>query len=512
MNPMSTPSSSRPGFHFTPAKNWMNDPNGLVFLEGEYHLFYQHNAFADTPGSIGWGHAISRDLIHWEHLPVAIPFTDAGEESIMAFSGCAVVDHHNSSGFGLNGKPLLVLIFTGHIDAKQIQDQRLAFSNDRGRTWTIFEGNPVLDIGQNDFRDPKVFWHEASRRWVMLLALANDCKLQFYGSSNLRDWTHLSDWGPFSSHEWNWEVPELFELPVLDSNRADSNRADSNRADSNGDGSSDLIGETRWVLKVDVGTGGPFGGSAGMYFLGQFDGERFIADDPNLSLSTPANWLDFGKDFYAPITFANLPDDRLIWLGWMNNWQYAAQTPTSPWRGAMSIPRTIGLKRFSSGLELVQQPVRELEKLRGKHHRFTDLQLEAGSKILEIRGERLEIIAEFKLETASEFGLKVRVGPNNESIVGYNSSSQELFVDRRKSGQIDFSEHFTGRHSGPLPPEDGLLHLHIFVDSCSLEVFGNQGRTVITDLIFPESNATGLELFVTDGGVQLFSLNVWELA
>jgi fructan beta-fructosidase len=476
------PDVHRPLFHFTPSQNWMNDPNGLVFLEGEYHLFYQHNAFADVPGSIGWGHAISRDLIHWEHLPIAIPFADG----VMAFSGCAVVDHHNSSGLGMNGQAPLVLIFTGHIDAKQIQDQRLSFSNDRGRTWTIYESNPVLDIGEKNFRDPKVFWHEASSRWVMLVVLANDCKLQFYGSSNLKDWTHLSDWGPFSSHEWNWEVPELFELAIDDSS------------------------ETRWVLKVDVGAGGLFGGSAGMYFLGQFDGERFIADDANLSLETSANWLDFGKDFYAAITFANLPDDRCLWLGWMNNWQYAAQTPTSPWRGAMSIPRSLRLKRFSSGLQLIQKPIRELEKLRGKHHRFTDLQLEAGSRKLEIRGEHLEVIAEFKLETASEFGLKVRVGPN-KTIVGYNPSSQELFVDRRKSGQVDFSEHFSGRHSGPLPLENDLLRLHIFVDSCSLEVFGNHGRTVITDLIFPESGATGLELFASDGNVQLISLDIWEL-
>jgi fructan beta-fructosidase len=461
----------------------MNDPNGLVFLEGEYHLFFQHNAFADTPGSIGWGHAISRDLIHWEHLAVAIPFADG----VMAFSGSAVVDHHNSGGFGMGSRAPLVLIFTGHLDAKQIQDQRLAFSNDLGRTWTIFEGNPVLDIGQKDFRDPKVFWHEASSRWIMLLALANDCKLQFYGSSNLKDWTHLSDWGPFSSHEWNWEVPELFELAIDDSS------------------------ETRWVLKVDVGTGGPFGGSAGMYFLGQFDGEKFIADDPNLNLETPAKWLDRGKDFYAAITFANLPDDRLIWLGWMNNWQYAVQTPTGPWRGAMSIPRTLRLKRFSSGLELIQQPVPELDALRGKHHQLTNLQLEAGSTTFEVRGERLEIIAEFKLETANEFGLKVRVGPNNETLVGYNTSSRELFVDRRKSGQVDFNEHFSGKHSASLTLEDDVLHLHIFIDSCSLEVFGNHGRTVITDLIFPEPNANGLELFTNGGNVQLISLDIWEL-
>ena len=221
--------------------------------------------------------------------------------------------------------------------------------------------------------------------------------------------------------------------------------------------------------------------------------------------------MDFGKDFYAAITFANLPDDRLIWLGWMNNWQYAAQTPTSPWRGAMSIPRNVSLKRFSSGLELIQQPVRELERLRGKHHRFSNLQLEAGLQSLEVHGERLEILAEFRLETANEFGLKIRVGANCETLVGYNTSSRELFVDRRKSGQVDFNEHFTGKHSGPLPLEDGPLRLHIFIDSCSLEVFGNDGRTVITDLIFPEPGADGFELFVRDGSVQLVSLDVWEL-
>ena len=461
----------------------MNDPNGLIFFEGEYHVFYQHNAFANTPGSIGWGHAVSRDLLRWEHLPVAIPFADG----VMAFSGSAVVDWHNTSGFGINGQPPLVLIFTGHIEARALQDQRLAYSNDRGRTWTVFEGNPVLDIGAKDFRDPKVFWHAPSHRWVMVVMLANDCKARFYGSSDLKDWTHLSDFGPFSSHEWNWEVPELFGLPVAGSS------------------------ETRWVLKVDVGQGGLHGGSAGMYFVGQFDGERFIPDDPNLGLKTPARWLDHGKDFYAAITFANPPDDRLIWLGWMNNWQYAAQTPTSPWRGAMSIPRTLALRKFSSGIQIVQQPLRELEALRGDHHRVSDRQLEAGSSKLELRGERLEIIAEFQLETASEFGLKVRVGPNCETLVGYNASSQELFVDRRQSGQVNFSEHFSGRHSGPLPLENNLIRLHIFVDSCSLEVFGNHGRTVITDLIFPDAGADELEVFAVGGAVRLRSLDVWVL-
>jgi fructan beta-fructosidase len=484
---MTTPTAARPIFHFTPPQNWMNDPNGLIFFEGEYHLFYQHNAFADTPGSIGWGHAISRDLVEWEHLPVAIPFADG----VMAFSGSAVVDWTNSSGFGVDGKPALVLIFTGHLNAEQIQDQRLAFSTDRGRTWTVYEGNPVLDIGQKDFRDPKVFWHAPTNRWVMLLALANDCKLQFYGSSDLKSWTHLSDWGAFASHEWNWEVPELFELTVEGSSPSDS-------------------AESRWVLKVDVGRGGPFGGSAGQYFLGRFDGTRFVHDDANLNLESPANWVDFGKDFYAPITLANAPEGETLWIGWMNNWQYAAQTPTSPWRGAMTIPRTLALNNFSGRIGLVQRPARELEALRKIHHRFENLALESEFRRLEVRGEHLEIVAEFEVGTASEFGLRVRVGPDERTILGYDASNQELFVDRRESGQTGFSEHFPGRHAGPLPLEGDTVRLHVFLDSCSVEVFGD-GRTVISDLIFPASGSDGLEVFATGGRVTLRSLEVWEL-
>lgn len=474
--------SSRPAFHFTPARHWMNDPNGMVYFEGEYHLFFQHNPFGDTPGNISWGHAVSTDLLHWQELPVAIPFRDG----IMAFSGCALVDWHDSSGLGTDGQPPLVIVFTGHHDGKSLEDQRIAHSHDRGRTWSLYAGNPVLEIGEKDFRDPKVFWHAPGQRWIMLVVLANVYRVQFYGSSDLKDWTHLSDFGPAGSVGGVWEVPELFELPVDD----DPTR-------------------TRWVLKVDVGAGGPFGGSAGQYFIGQFDGERFVPDEPEAE----PRWLDFGKDFYAAVSWSDLPlgDDRRIWLAWMCNWQYAHLTPTNPWRGTMTIPRSVALRHIAGELRLVQQPVRELEQARGEAYSLSDVWVEATARPLPVRGESLEIIAEFEPETATDFGLRLRVGENTETLVGYDVLAQRLYVDRRRSGATDFSQHFPGRHEGLMPSASGCVSIRVFVDACSVEVFGNDGQTVMSDLIFPRPQDDGLEVYAIGGRVRLVSLEVWPM-
>jgi fructan beta-fructosidase len=479
------PDLYRPAYHFTPARHWMNDPNGPVYFEGEYHLFYQHNPSANDWGNMSWGHAVSRDLLHWEHLPVAIPF----DGQIMAFSGGAVVDWQNSSGFGIDNQPPLVLIFTGHhaqqYEGQWLEDQRLAFSRDRGRTWTIFDGNPVLDLQIGDFRDPKVFWHAPTGRWIMLVVLAAQYKVRIYASSNLKTWTHQSDFGPMGSIGGVWEMPELFELPVQDT------------------------GEMRWVLKVDVGDGGPHGGSAGRYFIGQFDGKRFTPD----RLETHPNWLDYGKDFYAALSWSDVPasDGRRLWIAWMSNWQYAKDIPTFPWRNAMTIPRQLSLKRVAGSVQLVQQPIRELEYLRLERYDLTNTELNEGRIALPVRGASLEIIAEFQPGTATEFGLRLRVGPNAHTTVGYDAQSQELFVDRRTSGDVGFSDRFPGRHGGPLVLEDGRLRLHVFVDQSSVEVFGDDGRTVITDLIFPAPEDDGLELYALNGGVRLVWLNIWKL-
>ncbi len=452
---------NRPKFHFTAQKNWMNDPNGLVYLDGQYHLFYQHNPLGDTPGNIGWGHAVSPDLLHWTEQPMAIAFANG----IMAFSGSVVVDKQNSSGFGINA---LIALFTAHHTTKALQAQHLAFSTDQGQTWRSYDGNPVLDIGQADFRDPKVFWHEPTQGWVMLVVLPDQHKIQFYGSSNLKNWEFLSDFGPAGATGGIWEVPDIFMLQ--------------------------LEQQQHWVLKVDIGTGALHGGSGGQYFVGQFDGIRFTAD----SLKT--KWLDYGKDFYAALSFANL-SGRHVWLAWMNNWQYAAQTPTSPWRGAMSIPRELSLRRTTDGVCLIQQPIPELQSLRGQHFSAQNFQVGSQSKALPIGGQHLEILLELTLQTAQEFGFRF-----GETTIGYDTQTQEVFIKRPQPNMVGFP----GRHAVVVPLEPDGLCLHIFIDTYSVEVFVQNGLFVLTDQIFPKS--VGLEFYAVAGAVQVKTLTVWELA
>jgi fructan beta-fructosidase len=482
----------RPQFHFTPVKNWMNDPNGLVFFDGEYHLFYQYNPFGIRWGHMSWGHAVSPDLVRWEHLPVAIPEKDG----VMIFSGSVVVDWKNSSGFGRNGAPPLVAVYTGHRERERIQTQDVAFSNDRGRTWAHYEKNPVLDRGLPDFRDPKVFWHEAGPYWVMVLALPADRKVSFYSSRDLKQWNHLSDFGPAGAVESIWEVPDLFQLPVEGE-----------------------PGQAKWVLTVSIGADSRGSGSACQYFVGHFDGKRFVAENDGPASfgrrETTTRWVDYGRDFYAAISFSDIPpeDGRRIWLGWLNNWQYGQDLPTDPWRGAQSIPRELKLKRLNGRLHLVQQPVAELAKLRGEHLRLSETIVE-GTFPLEKRGmsgKGLEIQAVFEPGTASEFGLKVRVGKGEETLVGYDTKRGMVFVDRTRSGRSDFHPKFADRHSGPLAAQPGRIRLHIFVDRSSVEAFAGEGETVLTDLIFPSSASQGLELFASGGSAKLVRLDVWKL-
>ncbi len=474
----------RPQFHFTPEINWTNDPNGLVYFDGEYHLFYQHNPHGNEWGHMSWGHAVSPDLVHWEHLPMA--FQD--EYGLMAFSGSAVVDAANTSGFGRGDLPPLVAIYTGHGHGRQTQD--LAYSNDRGRTWTKFAGNPVLDIGQQDFRDPKVFWHEPTGRWVMIVSLATQKKVQLYGSSDLKAWTLLSEFGPAGVEKKpNWECPDLFELPIENE-----------------------PGQTRWVLEADMGSGAIAGGSGGEYFTGDFDGTRFVAD------ALDSQWVDYGRDFYAPVSWSDIPaeDGRRIWLGWMNNWQ-TSLNPTYPWRGAMSIPRELTLRRIDGVLRLCQRPVRELAALRGAAESVTNVTLDDIAKSLKTRGQQLAFLITFEPGTATAFGLRVLQGGAQQTEIGYDVQSGSLYIDRTQSGDVSFHPAFAGRYAGPLAPDaDGHVRLHVLVDACSVEVFGGYGETVITSLVFPDSGADGIELFATSGTCRVvkgtvFALNsVWH--
>ena len=477
----------RPQFHFTPAKNWMNDPNGPVYYKGEYHLFYQYNPFGSDWGHMSWGHAVSRDLVHWQHLPVAL----AEENGIMMFSGSTVVDWHNSSGLCSSlGKDssCLVVIYTGYTGT--LQTQNLAYSNDNGRTWTQYSGNPVIDLHLQDFRDPKVFWHEASHKWVMVTALSPQHKVRFFASTDLKHWTALSDFGAAGATGGVWECPDLFQLPVEGE-----------------------PGQARWVLSVNLNPGSIAGGSGAQYFIGQFDGSTFTAENPKEQVL----WADYGKDFYASTSFSDIriSDGRRIWVGWLANWAYAAKVPTYPWRGVQSIPRELKLKRFANGIRLIQQPVVELCTLRQQHTSLQGQNVTAANRLLKskgVGGETLEILAEIDPGSAAEVGLRVRKGFDEETIIGVDTKQSKLFVDRTRSGDVGFDEKFPGRHAGPIRLADGKsVKLHIFVDRSSVEVFGNDGETVISDGIFPARTSEGMELYSQGGQARIVKLDVWNL-
>jgi fructan beta-fructosidase len=474
----------RPQYHFTPPAHWMNDPNGLVHLDGEFHLFYQHNPADTVWGPMHWGHAVSPDLVNWQSLPIALYPDNLGN----IFSGSAVVDPNNTAGFGAGA---MVAIFTHESDG--VQRQSLAYSTDKGRTWTKYTGNPVLNTPNNlkNFRDPKVFRFNASGadgHWVMLVAAGN--VILFYTSTDLKAWTPSGGFGlGYGSTSGVWETPDLFLLPV--------------------EGSPD----SRWVLTVGVGDGAPAGGTGVQYFIGDFDGKVFKSQNPKETVL----WADNGADFYAAQAWNNVPGQRQIWLGWMNNWSYAQKIPTSTWRGAFTLPRELGLAPTPAGLRLVQNPINELQRLRGQHWTWPDETITpaASNMLKDISGETLEITATFQLSTtgaADRFGIRVRVGDGERTTIGYATKAGTLFVDRTQSGQTAFSPGFSGIHTAEMPPSDGTIRLHIFVDRASVEVFGTDGLAVITDQIFPSSKSLGLELFADGGPVRLKSLEVYKLA
>lgn len=465
----------RPHYHFTPQQNFMNDPNGLVFYDGEYHLFYQHNPFGDVWGHISWGHAVSHDRVHWGHLHVAL----YEEDGIMIFSGSAVVDWQNTSGLGVNGEPPLIAVYTGHTSKEQTQN--LAYSHDRGRTWTKYTGNPIIAIGAQEFRDPKVFWYEPTQKWIMVTVLADQFKVRFDDSPDLKNWTYLSDFGPAGAVDGVWECPDLFPLPIEDQPE-----------------------QRKWVLKVDA-----LKGTGAQYFIGDFNGKCFTSDAADDQILR----VDYGNDFYAAQSWSDMPDRRLIWVGWINNWEYANAIPTSPWRGLFSIPRELHLRGYSEGLRLIQEPIKELTELRQPLYHANDTDIAAiNSQLTELKiGIAGEIQVEFALGTAREFGIKVCIGDADETVIGYDAQMQEIFLDRLSSGDSAFSEKFAGVHRGHLAPQQGKISMHIFIDSCSVEVFANDGRAVISDLIFPNTQNADMEFYARDGDVHLNKVDVWKL-
>ncbi len=474
----------RLAYHFSPEKNWMNDPNGLVYYQGEYHLFYQYNPEGVAHANMSWGHAVSKDLVYWEELPLAIG-TGPGDEQI--FSGSAVVDINNTSGL-CEGSDCLVAIYTAHTDS--LQTQHIAVSNDKGRTWTKYENNPVLDLHMKDFRDPKVFWYEKEKKWVMVVALPQQKMVSFYSSTNLTNWKKLSDFGPQGDASGIWECPDLFELPV-----------------ENG-------GVNKWALLVSYN---PETGSDMQYFIGNFDGKKFTNDNSDDLILK----VDDGEDFYAAVTWNNSPDDRILGIGWLSNWKYAKQTPVTAWRGAQSVVRQFTLKEFPEGIRLVQNPVQELEKLRTAHQHFDNLTIseKSNAEELTISGTTLEIIAEFEYQADSitglsdvvEFGVMVFKGQDQETIIGYDVASQSLVVDRTNSGDTAFNASFPVKEATLMPTDDYTVKMHIYVDQSSVEVFGNDGYKAMSFRIFPDPLKDQVELYVNGGAVAVRSLDIWKL-
>lgn len=445
----------RPQFHFTPKTGWMNDPNGLVYYEGEYHLFYQHYPDSTVWGPMHWGHAVSEDLFHWEHLPIALYPDSLG----YIFSGSAVVDWKNTSGLGSAEQPPLVAIYTYHnmqgerAGKIDYQTQGIAYSLDKGRTWTKYDHNPVLaNPGIRDFRDPKVAWNEVSNQWVMTLAVKDH--IEFYASPDLKKWSKLSEFGKsIGAHGGVWECPDLF--PLID------------EADN-----------TQWVLLVSINPGGPQGGSATQYFVGDFDGKNFTPQD------TLIRWIDYGADNYAGVTWSDIPatDGRRLFIGWMSNWQYANVVPTKAWRSATTLPREVVLNQKDQIFELKFKPVAEIKSIVQTPKFFTgDASLESPLSLIE-----------FNVDAGSQnFTLTLSNDKAEKVII---SATDGLFsVDRTASGITNFSDVFPAVNKMSVRDVQ-IRNIKVYLDLASIEIFINDGERVMTEIVFPETPYNKIKL------------------
>ncbi|MFS0868705.1 PfkB family carbohydrate kinase [Paenibacillus xylanilyticus] len=478
--------SFRPGFHFSPPSHWLNDPNGLVYYEGEYHLFYQNHPFSNQWGPMHWGHAVSENLIHWQHAPIAL-FPD---EHGAIFSGCCVVDWNDSSGL-FEGHHGLIAIFT-HADTypetdQPRQRQSLAYSRDKGKTWHKYAGNPVLaEPDLVDFRDPKVFWHAESKRWIMVIVAGDH--VRFYRSENLIDWALASVFGhEEGSHDGVWECPDLFELPIGDT------------------------GRTKWVLIISIGDNPSCPeGSRTQYFIGEFDGVTFINDNS----ADHIMWLDYGRDNYAGVTWSDIPekDGRRVIIGWMSNWKYANETPTGTWRGSMTLPRTLALSSQDEGVVLTQMPVREIEQLRKDPMSWSDVRVTAETPFShKISDDLLEIEVDIDMGSSDEVQIIMKSTGESETVIGYDSMREWLFIDRTKSGLTDFHSSFPCNHGASMSQEKGKIKLHIWLDRNAVEVYGNDGLVVLTDQIFPDAPMDSISIISKSGQAKLNLLHIHAL-
>lgn len=473
----------RPQFHFSPEEKWMNDPNGLVYSDGVYHLFYQYYPADIVWGPMHWGHAVSKDLVFWEHRPIAL-FPD---ENGYIFSGSAVYDEHNTSGFGTEDDPPLVAVFTYHNTDREkegetdYQTQGIAYSTDNGAHWTKFEANPVLpnEEGIKDFRDPKVFWHEPSAKWIMTLVAGDHAR--FYSSDNLKDWEYLSAFGKeMGAHGGVWECPDLFPLKVQGEN------------------------EEKWVLIISINPGAPNGGSGTQYFIGDFDGTSFVSDQQD------TRWIDWGTDNYAGVTYNNVPSGERIFIGWMSNWAYATSTPTERWRSAMTLPRKLSLKKAGELYVLANDPIADLGTIFSSREK-QDLIINPG----ETKAVSFDNFNQAQIlfnSAGRDFNLSFTNTMGDTLKLTMDGKQNIFLLDRSTSGYTEFNPDFASKPQRMpldyLPA--GEIDFRILLDWSSIELFLNEGISVMTAQVFPRMPYS--ELLIGNSGQATLEVKGLEIS
>lgn len=475
---MANKESFRPVYHHTPAYGWMNDPNGMFYKDGLYHLYFQYNPYGSVWGNMHWGHSTSTDLMHWKFEGCAIVPDAWGA----IFSGSCVVDHENTAGFG---KEAVVAFYTSAKSTPwgDIQMQSMAYSLDNGKTFTKYEGNPILTSSEKDFRDPKVFWYAPGKHWVMILAVGQH--MEIYSSVNLKEWKKESEFGAMQgAHGGVWECPDLVEIPVEGTR------------------------EKKWVLICNLNPGGPFGGSAAQYFVGSFDGKKFVNESP-----TQTKWMDWGKDNYATVTWNNAPDGRCIALGWMSNWQYANNVPTRQYRSANTLARDLTLYREGQELYLKSTPSVEVKKARGKKVSIPSFKVSEKHEIVNLFEEKqgaYEVEIVIQNAGASKIAFCLLNDKGEKVSMYYDLNRKQFVMDRSESGTVDFSKDFPAVTVAPVNV-DKKLTLRLFVDRSSIEAFGEDGKFVMTNLVFPSQPYVKMCFEADKNGYAVKSLNVYKL-
>lgn len=468
----------RPVYHHTPAYGWMNDPNGMFYKDGVYHLYFQHNPYGSTWGNMTWGHSTTTDLVNWNYEGLAIKPDAWGA----VFSGSAVVDYDNTAGFGKNA---VVAFYTSAKSSPwgDTQSQSMAYSLDNGKTFVKYAYNPVVTSSKRDFRDPKVFWYAPDKHWVMILAGGQE--MDIYSSKNLKDWKYESSFGAKQgAHGGVWECPDLVELPVEGAK------------------------EKKWVLICNINPGGPFGGNAAQYFVGTFDGKKFVNESP-----TQTKWMDWGKDHYATVTFSNAPGGRCIALGWMSNWQYQTVLPTLQYRGSNTIARDLTLYRQDGELLLRCTPSPEIEKARMQKVSVPSFKVSDSydlASLLEGNDGAYEIDMTIKNSGASKIMFTLSNDKGEKVNMYYDIMRKQFVMDRSESGKVDFSVDFPAVTVAPVYDTDNI-RLRLFVDRTSIEAFGEGGKFVMTNQVFPTEPYNKMSFVSVRGNFTVKSMDVYKL-